>query len=70
MPSASRAVEFQVHPIDRLQEAGEEGGLGEVAVMRDLAARHIIVHLGMPDLRGVVVCIDPEQRNEDAERQP
>lgn len=34
--------------------------------MRNLAARHTTVHLGMPDLRGVVARIDSEQRNEDA----
>jgi hypothetical protein len=38
--------------------------------MRDLVARHTTVHLGMPDLRGVVARIDSEQRNEDAKQQP
>jgi hypothetical protein len=38
--------------------------------MRDIAARHPTVHLGMPDFRGVVARIDSEQRNEDAKQQP
>ncbi|WP_240361733.1 site-specific integrase [Streptomyces sp. MBT27] len=78
-----RLEEIHANLLDRLQEAKEQGWLGEVAaieaslaaaeqklaVMRDLAARHTTVHLGMPDLRGVVARVDSEQRNEDAKRQ-
>ncbi|GAA3352901.1 hypothetical protein GCM10017744_003860 [Streptomyces antimycoticus] len=78
-----RLEEIHANLLDRLQEAKEQGWLGEVAAieaslaaaeqklaaMRDLAARHTTVHLGMPDLRGVVARIDSEQRNEDAKGQ-
>ncbi|MFJ7135041.1 hypothetical protein [Streptomyces fungicidicus] len=78
-----RLEEIHANLLDRLQEAKEQGWLGEVAAieaslaaaeqklaaMRDLAARHTTVHLGMPDLRGFVARIDSEQRNEDAKRQ-
>ncbi|MFF3920729.1 hypothetical protein ACFYZB_46560 [Streptomyces sp. NPDC001852] len=60
-----RLEEIYANLLDRLQEAKEQGWLGEVAAieaslaaaeqelaaMRDLAARHTIVHLGMPDFR-------------------
>ncbi|MCZ0972709.1 hypothetical protein O1L55_17645 [Streptomyces albulus] len=63
-----RLEEIHANLLDRLQEAKEQGRLGEVAAieaslaaaeqkltaMRDLAARHITVHLvylGMPDFR-------------------
>ncbi|MFB6775553.1 hypothetical protein [Streptomyces sp. NPDC056337] len=75
-----RLEEIHANLLDRLQEAKEQGWLGEVAAieaslaaaeqklaaMRDLAARDTAIHLGMPDLRGVVARIDSEQRNEDA----
>ncbi|MEV7381873.1 hypothetical protein [Streptomyces lydicus] len=75
--------EIHENLLDRLQEAKEQGWLGEVAAieaslaaaeqklaaMRDLATRHTTVHLGMPDFRSVVARIDPEQRNEDAKQQ-
>ncbi|MGV9560497.1 hypothetical protein [Streptomyces sp. NPDC003522] len=78
-----RLEEIHANLLDRLQEAKEQGWLGEVAAieaglaaaeqklaaMRDLAARHTTVHLGMPDLRGVVARLDSEQRNEDAKQQ-
>ncbi|MEU6605745.1 hypothetical protein ABZ922_11880 [Streptomyces shenzhenensis] len=35
----------------------------------DLVPANADVHLGMPDLRGVVARIDSEQRNEDAKGQ-
>ncbi|MFB7532073.1 hypothetical protein ACFC0C_28365 [Streptomyces sp. NPDC056178] len=58
-----------------LQEAKEQGWLGEVAAieaslaaaeqkltaMRDLAARHTTVHLGMPDFRSSAGRLDAEQ---------
>jgi integrase len=60
-----RLEEIHANLLDRLQEAKEQGWLGEVAAiqaslaaaeqklaaMRDLAARHRTVHLGMPDFR-------------------
>ncbi|MFD6226027.1 hypothetical protein ACFWFZ_04000 [Streptomyces sp. NPDC060232] len=78
-----RLEEIHANLLDRLQEAKEQGWLGEVAAieaslaaaeqklaaMRDLAVRHTTVHLGMPDLRDVVARVDSEQRNEDAKRQ-
>lgn len=78
-----RLEEIYASLLDRLQEAEEQGWLGGVAAieaslaaaeqkltaMRDLAARHTTVQLGMPDLRGVVARIDFEQRNEDAKGQ-
>ncbi|MFD5574952.1 hypothetical protein [Streptomyces cadmiisoli] len=78
-----RLEEIHTNLIDRLQEAREQGWLGEVAaiettlgaaaqkleVMRDLTAKQITVHLGMPDFRSVVARIDPQQRNEDAKQQ-
>lgn len=78
-----RLEEIHANLLDRLQEAKEQGWLGEVAAieaslaaakqklaaMRDLAARHTTVRLGMPDFRGVVARIDSEQRNEDAKQQ-
>ncbi|WP_327248520.1 site-specific integrase [Streptomyces sp. NBC_01320] len=79
-----RLEEMRANLLVRLQEAKEQGWLGEVAAieasiaaaeqklaaMRDLAARHPAVHLGMPDFPGVVARIDTEQRNEDAKQQP
>ncbi|MFF6980204.1 hypothetical protein ACFZAV_21270 [Streptomyces sp. NPDC008343] len=78
-----RLEEIHANLLDRLQEAKEQGWLGEVAAieaslgaaeqkltaMRDLAARHPAVHLGMPDFRGVVARSDFEQRNKDARGQ-
>ncbi|MFE5513835.1 tyrosine-type recombinase/integrase [Streptomyces sp. NPDC056529] len=60
-----RLKEIHANLLDRLREAKEQGWLGEVAAietsltaaeqklaaMRDLAARHTTVHLGMPDFR-------------------
>lgn len=60
-----RLEEIHTNLLDRLQEAKEQGWLGEVAAieaslaaaeqklaaMCDLAARHTTVHLGMPDFR-------------------
>ncbi|MFD5881300.1 hypothetical protein [Streptomyces yangpuensis] len=60
-----RLEEIHANLLDRLQEVKEQGWLGEVAAteaslaaaeqklaaMRDLAARHTTVHLGMPDFR-------------------
>ncbi|GGK28535.1 hypothetical protein GCM10011583_70660 [Streptomyces camponoticapitis] len=77
-----RLEEILTNLVDRLREAKEQGWLGEVAAieaslaaaeqkltaMRDLAARHTTVHLGMPDFRGAVARIDPEQRNEGAKQ--
>jgi hypothetical protein len=79
----SRLEEIHANLLDRLQEAKEQGWLGEVAAieaslaaaerklaaMRDLATRHTTVHLGMSDFRSVVARIDSEQRNEDAKGQ-
>ncbi|MFJ3699628.1 hypothetical protein ACIPW9_36820 [Streptomyces sp. NPDC090052] len=67
--------EIHANLLDRLQEAKEQGRLGEFAAieaslaaaeqkfaaMRDLAARHTTVNLGMPDFRGVVAHGDSEQ---------
>ncbi|WP_031030903.1 hypothetical protein [Streptomyces sp. NRRL WC-3725] len=58
-----RLQEIYANLLDWLREAKEQGWLGEVAAieaslaaaeqklaaMRDLAARHTTVHLGMPD---------------------
>lgn len=77
-----RLEEIHANLLDRLQEAKDQGWLGEVAAieatlaaaeqklaaMRDLAARHITVNLGMPDFRGSLARIDSEQRNEDAKQ--
>ena len=60
-----RLEEIHANLLERLQEAKEQGWLGEVAAieaslaaaeqklasMRDVAARHTTVHLGMPDFR-------------------
>ncbi|MFF4866650.1 hypothetical protein ACFY3J_34090 [Streptomyces sp. NPDC001231] len=60
-----RLEEIRANLVDRLQEAKEQGWLGEVAAieaslaaaeqkltaMRDVSARHTTVHLGMPDFR-------------------
>jgi len=60
-----RLKEIHANLVDRLQEAKEQGWLGEVAAiettmtaaaqklqaMRDLADRSNAVHLGMPDVR-------------------
>ncbi|GHF46224.1 hypothetical protein [Streptomyces morookaense] len=60
-----RLEEICSNLLDRFQEAKEQGWQGEVAAieasiaaaeqklatMRDLAARHRTVHLGMPDFR-------------------
>ncbi|WP_228447535.1 hypothetical protein [Streptomyces paludis] len=60
-----RLKEIHANPLNRLQEAKEQGWLGEVAAieaslaaaeqklaaMRDLAARHATVHLGITDFR-------------------
>lgn len=60
-----RLQEIHANLLDRLQEAKEQGRLGEVAAieaslaaaeqkltaMRDVSARHTTVHLGMPDFR-------------------
>ncbi|MFJ5292984.1 hypothetical protein [Streptomyces sp. NPDC088348] len=50
-------------------EASLAGAEQKLAAMRDLAARHTTVHLGVPDFRGAVACIGSEQRNEDAKQQ-
>lgn len=60
-----RLQEIHANLLDRLQEAKEQGRLGEVAAietttaaaaqkldaMRSLTARNTLVHLGMPDIR-------------------
>ncbi|MFF3420843.1 hypothetical protein ACFYW9_40310 [Streptomyces sp. NPDC002698] len=60
-----RLEEIHANLLHRLQEAEEQGWLGEVAAieaslaaaeqklaaMRDVAARHTTVHLGMSDFR-------------------
>ncbi|WP_167396093.1 hypothetical protein [Streptomyces bobili] len=59
-----RLQEIHANLIDRLQEARDQGWLGEVAAiettlaaalkleaMRDRAAQPFTVHLGMPDFR-------------------
>jgi hypothetical protein len=60
-----RLEEIRANLGDRLQEAKEQGWLGEVAAiettlaaaaqkleaMRDLPAKHTSIHLGMPDIR-------------------
>ncbi|MEU2871603.1 hypothetical protein ABZ769_20690 [Streptomyces olivoreticuli] len=60
-----RLEEIHTNLIDRLQEARDQGWLGEVAAiettlaaatqkleaMRDLTTKHTTVHLGMPDFR-------------------
>jgi hypothetical protein len=62
---APRLQEIRANLLDRLQEAKEHGWLGEVAAietsigaadrkletMRQIAAKHTITHLGMPDFR-------------------
>ncbi|MEV7090746.1 hypothetical protein AB0O07_33630 [Streptomyces sp. NPDC093085] len=69
-----RLKKIHANLVDRLQEAKEQGWLGEAAaieaslaaaeqkltVMRDLAARHTTVHLGMPDFRGSAGRLDTE----------
>lgn len=63
---------------DLLQEAKEQGRLGEVAAieasiaaakqkpaaMRDVAARHSAVHLGMPDFRTAAGRLTPDPAKE------
>ncbi|MFI0218799.1 hypothetical protein [Streptomyces lydicus] len=69
-----RLEEIHANLLDRLQEAKEQAWLGEVAAieaslaaeqkltaMRDLAARHTTVHLGMPDFRSSAGRFDAEQ---------
>ena len=65
IPQAPRLQEIRANLLDRLQEANEHGWLGEVAAietsiaaadrkletMRQIAAKHTITHLGMPDFR-------------------
>ncbi|MFE3638684.1 hypothetical protein [Streptomyces sp. NPDC059168] len=69
-----RSEEIHANLLDGLQEAKEQGWLGEVAAietslaaaeqkltaMRDLATRHTTVHLGMPDFRSSAG-VDAEQ---------
>jgi len=69
-----RLEEIHANLIDRLQEAKEQGWLGEVAAieaslaaaeqklaaMRDIAARHTTVHLGMSDFRTSAGRLAPE----------
>ncbi|KPI23402.1 hypothetical protein OV320_0917 [Actinobacteria bacterium OV320] len=38
--------------------------------MRELAARHSVVHLGMPDLRDLLARLDSDRGNEDAKQRP
>ncbi|WP_327724317.1 hypothetical protein [Streptomyces europaeiscabiei] len=70
--------EIHANLLDRLQEAKEQGWLGEVAAieaslaaaeqklaaMRDLATRHTTVHLGMPDFRTTAGRLTPEPTEE------
>lgn len=63
-----RLEEIYTNLLDRLREATEQGWIGEVAgieasldaadrklaTMRQMAAKHATVHLGMPDVRGSV----------------
>ncbi|WP_254646007.1 hypothetical protein [Streptomyces malaysiensis] len=69
-----RLEEIHANLRDRLQEAKEQGWLGEVAAieaslaaaeqkltaMRDLATQHTTVHLGMPDFRATTGRLIPE----------
>ncbi|MFC8495091.1 integrase [Streptomyces sp. NPDC057235] len=65
-----RLEEIHANLLDRLQEAKQQRWLGEVTTIEaSLATQHTTIHLGMPDLRGAVACIDSEQRNEDARQQ-
>ncbi|MFF9638716.1 hypothetical protein ACF1D2_29570 [Streptomyces bacillaris] len=74
-----RLEEIHANLHDRLQEAKEQGWLGEVAAieaslaaaeqklaaMRDLAAKHTTVHLGMPDFRTTAGRLIPEPAKEE-----
>ncbi|MGW6521599.1 hypothetical protein [Streptomyces sp. NPDC054962] len=42
----------------------------KLAAMRELTARHFVVHLGMPDLRDLVARVDSDRGNEDAKQRP
>ncbi|MFD5889701.1 hypothetical protein ACFWHQ_27490 [Streptomyces sp. NPDC060334] len=69
-----RLEEIRANLVDRLQEAKEQGWLGEVAAieaslaaaeqkltaMRDVSARHTAVHLGMPEFRNSAGRLDRE----------
>jgi hypothetical protein len=71
-----RLEEIRANLTDRLQEAKEQGWLGEVAAieaslaaaeqkltaMRELAARHTRTYLGMPDFRPAVGRSSPQPR--------
>jgi hypothetical protein len=66
--------EIHANLLNRLQEAKEQGWLGEVAAieaslaaaeqklaaMRDVAERHTTVHLGMPDFRAAAGRATPD----------
>ncbi|MCZ7412942.1 MULTISPECIES: hypothetical protein [unclassified Streptomyces] len=70
-----RLEEIHANLLDRLQEAKEQGWLGEVAAieaslaaaeqkltaMRAFATQHTTVHLGMPDFRSSAGRLDAEQ---------
>lgn len=69
-----RLQEIHANLVDRLQEAKNQGWLGEVAAiettmaaarqkleaMRERATQPSTVHLGMPDIRSTVGRITPE----------
>ncbi|AEM88618.1 integrase family protein (plasmid) [Streptomyces violaceusniger Tu 4113] len=73
-----RLQEIHANLIDRLQEARDQGWLGEVVAiettlaaaaqkleaMRDLTAKHTTVHLGMPDFRTTVGRLTPDPAEE------
>ena len=70
-----RLEEIHANLGDRLQEARDQGWLGEVAAiettlaaaaqklaaMRELTARSTTVHLGMPDVRSATGRSSPEE---------
>ena len=77
-----RLEEIHANLVDRLQEAEEQGWLGEVAAiettmaaaaqkltaMRELAARGATVNLGMPEVRGAAGRSRPSSRTAPAAR--
>jgi hypothetical protein len=73
-----RLEEIRANLLDRLQEAKEQGWLGEIAAieaslaaakqklaaMHDVTERHSTVHLGMPDFRAAAGRATPDADEE------